>query len=119
MAEFGIFAKDLLCKVTIEPTHREKVTSIPCSIGFKQKDGSWVNEFVDVLLFKDNLGLGGEINKGDKIKVTGRMNLSEYKDKKKWSIFADYIFNETVRDDVKQGADLCTDGTPLDDGVPF
>lgn len=91
MSDFGVFAQDLLCKVTIEPTHREKVTSIPCSVGFKQKDGEWVNEFMDVLLFKKTFHLDDGIQKGDKIKVSGRMNLSEYEGKKKWSIYADKL----------------------------
>jgi hypothetical protein len=108
MNDFGIFAKDLMCKVTLEPTHRETVTSIPCSVGFKQKDGTWVNEFMDVVLFKDNFGLDDGIQKGDKIKVSGRMNLSEYKEKKKWSIFADEI-----KTDKKQ------ESAPLDDDIPY
>jgi hypothetical protein len=112
MSEFGIFAKDLLCKVTIEPTHRETVTSIPCSIGFKQKDGTWVNEFVDVLLFQKNFSLDTGIQKGDRIKVSGRMNLSEYKDKKKWSIFADEIDTGNSQQD--------SGNAPLDDNqIPF
>jgi hypothetical protein len=110
MSEFGIFAKDLICKVTIEPTHRERAISIPCSIGFKQKDGKWVNEFVDVLLFEKTFDLDDGIHKGEKIKVSGRMNLSEYNGKKKWSIYADKIETDRGTSDPQQA--------PLED-VPF
>jgi hypothetical protein len=115
MPEFGIFAKDLMCKVTIEPTRKDKVINIPCGIGFKQKDGTWVNEFVEVVLFAPNFHMDTGIKKGDKIKVSGRMNLSEYKDKKKWSIFADEIKTEGQQD----SGQAPLDDVPLDGEIPF
>jgi single-stranded DNA-binding protein len=92
--KFGLFAINQNVKVTQDPKIFDKIAKIPCSMGFKDKAGKWVNEWVDVICFKKEQADG--IAKGDKIKVTGRLNLSEYENKKgekvkSWQILVDEI----------------------------
>ena len=92
---FGIFAENLNVKVTNDPKVSEKVTRIPCSMGFKDKKADkWVNEWVDVVVFDKSLSEG--IVKGDRLKVSGRLTLSEWTDKqgntkKSWSILVEEL----------------------------
>lgn len=90
--KFGIFAIELRLKVTNEVKTAGKVLIIPCSMGFKQQDATWVNEWVDVTIFSgDVYEKAQQISKGDQITVTGRMNLRAYKGKTSWSILCDNL----------------------------
>ena len=87
--KFGIYAINLWVKVTNNHRRAGKLVVVPGQMGFKQRDGSWVNEWVDVILFEN---LQDEIpEKGERIQVSGRMDLSEWKEKKQWRIYADSI----------------------------
>jgi len=96
MEEFGIFAKQLKVKVSNAVKKFDKVWKIPCSVGFRQQDKSYVNEWVDLIVF-DNLFQDCElIEKGDMLTVFGRLNLQEYTDKqgqkkKSWQILCSEI----------------------------
>ena len=82
MEEFGIYAKQLKCKVTNAIKKFDRAWRIPCSIGFKQQDKTYVNEWMDVIVFQDLIPKCELIEKGDTITVFGRLTLSEYTDKK-------------------------------------
>lgn len=87
MSDFGIFAQDLRLKVTNEVKQAGRILIIPCQMGFKQKDGSWVNDWLDVVVFEgDNYEKAKSIGKGDKITVSGRMTMKEYNQKKSWQV---------------------------------
>jgi len=93
--KFGIFAVNLNCKSTGEVKKYDKMRKISSAIGFKQKDGTWVNEWLDLVIFDTDIDLEG-VGKGDRLKVNGRMSLSEYTNKagekkKSWSCFCDSI----------------------------
>ena len=92
--KFGLFAINFNVKVTQEPKEFANMIKIPCSMGFKSKDGFWVNEWISVLVFDKSLSEG--IVKGDRIKVSGRVVLTEWvnktaEKKKEWTCFADEI----------------------------
>lgn len=82
MEEFGIFAKQLKVKVTNAIKKFDKVWRIPCSMGFRQQDKTYVNEWVDLVVFSDLFDTCEGIEKGDQLTVFGRLTLSEYTDKK-------------------------------------
>jgi len=93
--KFGLFAINLYCKVTQDIKQFDKMRKIPSSIGFRQKDGTWVNEWLDLVIFDKDIDLEG-IAKGSKLKVTGRISLSEWTNKagekkKQWSCFCDEV----------------------------
>jgi hypothetical protein len=93
--KFGLFAINLNCKVTNDVKKFEKMAKIPCSIGFKNKDNTWVNEWVDLIIFDTGMDIS-DIAKGDKLKVSGRMSLGEWTNKagekkKSWSLFVDEL----------------------------
>ena len=93
--KFGLFAINLNCKVTQEVKIFDKMRKLSSSIGFKQKDGTWVNEWLDLVIFDKDIDLEG-IKKGDRLKVTGRFSLSEWTNKtgekkKQWSCFCDEV----------------------------
>jgi hypothetical protein len=116
MDEFGIFAKQLKVKVTNAIKKFDKVWRIPCSMGFRQQDKTYVNEWIDLVVFSDLFDTCEGIEKGDYLTVFGRLNLSEYADKKgdkkkSWSI----LCNE-IRTDKPKGQDR--EQPPLTD-VPF
>lgn len=97
--EFGIFAKNILAKVTNQVSKFDKFYKIPVSIGFKGKDGQWVNEFFDIVVFGDLFSSAELIEKGDKIKVSGRVQLNKWTDKtggerKSWQILASEIITD-------------------------
>jgi single-stranded DNA-binding protein len=92
MSDFGVFARDLRLRVTNNIKQAGKIIIIPCSMGFKQQDGTWINEFIDVIVF------GGAFyqyalfaEKGDQITVNGRMVIKQYKEKKSWQINSEDI----------------------------
>lgn len=94
--EFGFYARNALLKVTNEVFKSESLWKIPCSMWFKQRDKTYVNEWVDVLVFPDLFKDAENIQKGDKIKVFGRLTLSEWtsksgEKKKTWQILASEI----------------------------
>lgn len=82
MEEFGIFAKQLKVKVTNAIKKFDKVWRIPCSMGFRQQDKTYVNEWVDLVVFSDLFDTCEGIEKGDYLTVFGRLTLTEYTDKK-------------------------------------
>jgi single-stranded DNA-binding protein len=97
MADFGIFAQDLRLKVTNDVKSAGKILIVPCSMGFKQKDNSWVNEWVDVVVFEGEYYKPAiALNKGDRITVNGRMIMKQYNDKKSWQVLCDRF--ETTED---------------------
>jgi single-stranded DNA-binding protein len=88
--KFGIFAQDLKIRVTNNIKQAGKVTIIPCSMGFQQQDKTYANEWVDVKVFAGQFqDLAIAVQKGDQIKVNGRMTMSQYNDKKSWQILCD------------------------------
>ena len=116
MADFGIFAQDMMLKVTNTIYRADNFWKIPCSAGFKQRDKNYVNEWFDVLVFSDNFQKADLIEKGDKIKVSGRVNLTEWADKtgnkkKSWQILA-----SDIRTDKPQGEDR---PKTTQDDIPF
>jgi len=101
MNDFGIFAKDQLAKVTMDTGKYGKIIKVPVSIGWKNKD-VWTNEFFDVIVFEKLWPVAETISKGDKIKVSGRLQLSEWTNKtgttkKQWSILADELSVEGAK----------------------
>ena len=82
MDEFGIFAKQLKVKVSNAVKKFDKVWRIPCSMGFKQSDKTYVNEWIDLVVFQDLIPECEGIEKGDQLTVFGRLTLTEWSDKK-------------------------------------
>jgi len=116
MDEFGIFAKQLKVKVTNAIKKFDRAWRIPCSMGFKQQDKTYVNEWIDLVVFSDLFDTCEGIEKGDILTVFGRLTLTEWADKKgdtkkSWSILC-----SEVRTDKPQGADR--EQPPIDQ-VPF
>jgi single-stranded DNA-binding protein len=93
--KFGIFAVNQKLKVTNDIKDAGKVLIIPCSMGFRQQDKTWVNEWVDVVVFNGmNHEIAKGIRKGDHITVSGRLMMKEYNSKKSWQILADELSGE-------------------------
>ena len=116
MDEFGFMAKQVKVKVTNAVKKFDKVWRIPCSMGFKQQDKTYVNEWVDLVVFSDLFETCEGIEKGDQLTVFGRLTLSEYTDKqgekkKSWSILC-----SEIRTDKPKAVDY--EQPPLTD-VPF
>lgn len=116
MEEFGIYAKQLKVKVTNAIKKFDKVWRIPCSMGFRQQDKTYVNEWIDLVVFSDLFQDCEGIEKGDYLTVFGRLTLSEYTDKqgdkkKSWSILC-----SEIRTDKPKGQDR--EQPPLED-IPF
>ncbi len=82
MEEFGLFAKQLKVKVTNEIKKFDRAWRIPCSMGFRQQDKTYVNEWIDLVVFQDLIPQCEGIEKGDYLTVFGRLTLTEYTDKK-------------------------------------
>ena len=113
--DFGIFAKDLRLKVTNNVKQAGKVIIIPCQMGFKQQDGSWVNEWVDLVVFQGgNYTPAMSVIKGDSITVNGRMVLKSWNDKKSWNILCDGLI---VPNAAQSGG--TQSGGSQDSDVPF
>ena len=96
MEEFGIFAKQLKVMVTNDVKKYEKLWVIPCSMGFKRQDKTYVNEWIALVVFQDLIPQCEGIEKGDYLTVFGRLTLSEYTDKKgdkkkSWSMLCSKI----------------------------
>lgn len=99
--KFGLFAINLNVKCTQGPKIFDKIAKVPCSMGFKDKTGKWTNEWVDVICFQKEIAEG--VTKGDMIKVTGRLNLTEYENKKgekvkSWQILVDELEKKKLTD---------------------
>ena len=95
MDRFGIYMEDQRCKVTNVTKDMNFGTIVPCSVGFKQKDGSWVNLWVDVMV-TNKTSVSIPLQKGDAFKCWGRMAHSEWiKDDgtkiPQWTCWADRI----------------------------
>lgn len=96
MSDFGLFAKDVNCFVTRNSRAVGKVLSVPVSIGFKQRDGKYANEFFDLVVFE---GLQSEVQgleKGCRLKVSGRVTMETWTDreggeKKTWKVLVDSL----------------------------
>lgn len=92
---FGIFMEDLRCKVTNDPKEKNFGTIVPCSLGFKQKDDTWANLWVDVMVTQKTT-INIPLQKGDAFKCWGRLSYSEWvkNDGTKvpqWSCWADKV----------------------------
>jgi single-stranded DNA-binding protein len=110
--DFGIFAKDLRLKVTNNVRQAGKVIIIPCQMGFKQQDGSWVNEWVDLVVFQGgNYTPAMSVIKGETITVNGRMVMKSWNDKKSWNILCDDL--------LVPNAGVTQSGGSQDSDVPF
>jgi single-stranded DNA-binding protein len=118
MAEkFGIYAVNLKLKVTNNPKVLAKVVIIPCSMGFQQQDKTWVNEWIDVVVFAGELyGQAQKITKGDQITVGGRLSMKEYNGKKSWQILADSLGGQVASDGRGPDEDVGLDDMPE---IPF
>jgi len=105
-------ADDLWVKVTNEPRQAGSMTVVPGSMGFKQRDGKYINEWIDVLI-TDKTAHDGTPSKGDRISVTGRVDCGEYNGKKQWKVWADKVS--------AQGEPKQADAGPLPDDtdIPF
>jgi single-stranded DNA-binding protein len=100
MSAFGFLAENAKVKVTNEVKRKDTIVIIPCQMGFKQKDGKYAHEWVDVMLYGSDMPKAEGIKKGDKIFVWGRMHLNEYNDKKSWQIWASDILKEEKETDI-------------------
>lgn len=108
--DFGIMAVNQRAKVTMEPRERGTIISIPTSIGFRQQDKTWVNQFFDLLVRDDSLKeIARTIKKGDNITFNGNMSASKYNDKVSFSFWVDELIPE-VKPETQQ---------PPTDDVPF
>lgn len=88
--KFGIYAANQRLKVTNDVKPAGKVLIIPCSMGFKQKDGTWVNEWIDVVVFEGEAhDTAQSVKKGDQITVNGRLTMKSWNDKKSWQILCE------------------------------
>ena len=76
--KWGFFAVNVKMKVTNDIKDFPTMCKIPCSVGFRQKDKTYVNEWVDVLLNHDQEEMTQGIKKGSMIEVCGHLNVSEY-----------------------------------------
>jgi hypothetical protein len=115
MEEFGIFAKQLKVKVSNAIKKFDRAWRIPCSMGFRQQDKTYVNEWVDLVVFQDLIPQCEGIEKGDYLTVFGRLTLTEWTDKqgdkkKSWQILC-----SEIRSDKKP---VEREQVPLD-SVPF
>ena len=77
---FGFHAHDVRCFVTNPPREAGSITIVPVSIGFKQRDGSWMNVFFDLKCFNDTKGRANQLQKKDRVEVSGRLEYSEWTD---------------------------------------
>lgn len=94
--KFGIYAINQRLKVTNDVKSAGKVLIIPCQIGFKQQDKTWLNEWIDVVVFDgEHSDTAQSVKKGDQITVNGRMTLKSWNDKKSWQILCEDL---TVND---------------------
>lgn len=116
MSKIGFYAEQAPLKVTQAPKVFERMVKVPCQMGFKNGD-TWTNEWVDVLLTKDLMKFADGIEKGDKLNVWGRMELTTYKDKKSWNIWASEI-EMREKKETKDVPDNVPEQPPLQD-VPF
>lgn len=94
--KFGVHAINQRCFVTNEPKIFDNFAIIPASIGFKQRDGSWKNVFVDLKCFKENIAVARTIRKKQQVTVNGRLEFSEWEDKQgqlrpQWAILVETL----------------------------
>jgi single-stranded DNA-binding protein len=88
--KFGIYAVNQRLKVTNDVKAAGKVLIIPCSMGFKQQDGKWVNEWIDAVVFEgEHYETAQSVQKGNQITVNGRLTLKSWNDKKSWQILCE------------------------------
>jgi hypothetical protein len=116
MEEFGIFAKQLKVKVSNAVKKFDKVWRIPCSMGFKQQDKTYVNEWVDLVVFSDLFQDCEGIEKGDYLTVFGRLTLTEWSDKKGDKKKSWQILCSEIRTDKPKAVDR--EQPPLEE-IPF
>jgi single-stranded DNA-binding protein len=74
----------------------DRFVRVRVSAGFKQKDGTWLNEWFDVVCFDDTKDIVKGVLKGDRLQVNGRLQLGEWETKtgekrKQWSILASKV----------------------------
>lgn len=115
---FGIRAENIRCFVTSEPRTHAKLARVPVSVGFKQFDGSYYNQFFTILLFKDMIHLVEKVKKGDRVEVSGNVTINFWKDNNgeehlQWQILANE-FNG-----VGQSGVASAPSTVNEDDVPF
>lgn len=111
MSDFGFLATNAKVKVTNEVKKKDTIAIIPCQMWFKQKDGKYIYEWVDVMLYGSDMSKAEGISKGDKIYVWGRMHINEYNNKKSWQIWASDVLKENKEPD--------TQTSNSDDDIPF
>ena len=110
MSDFGIFAQDQILKVTNDVKRFDRVHRVPCQIGFKDRQsGKWANEWMEVIAFTDLFDVTDKILKGDKVTVSGRVNMREWEGKKSWEILANRIEIAGQGQPTPQGANHETD----------
>lgn len=113
MDNFGIFMKDMRLKVTSGPRQTPKMTILPCQMGFND-NGTWYNVWVSVLVTsRTNAQIVA--NRGDIIKVSGRMDYKEYQSKPQWSVWADSVepYGQQVREPFNGGNNGNMDDMPF------
>ena len=91
MNDFGVIAKALRVRVVGESKAFPTCVKVPCSMGFRQRDKSFVNEWVSVFLGPESSSLVNNLKKGDMIEASGNMYLSEYKGAKSWCLNAEEV----------------------------
>jgi len=88
----GLMAVNLRVKVTNEPKVIDRgnlYAVVPGQIGFKQRDKSYINEWIDVLL--SSAQAESLPSKGDIIYVDGQVTCEEYQGKKQWKVWAESV----------------------------
>lgn len=124
---FGLFMEAMLCKVTNEPRQFQNMSKIPCSIGFKNKEGFWTNVWIDVLVTNTTDWNGVLPTKGASVKVWGRVDCSTWKrndgtEEQQWSVWADIVETQGAANNYTQQPqrEPFAGGDPNNvDSVPF
>ena len=122
MAIFGLYAHDLRVKVTREPATVGSWLKVGGQIGYKQKDGSYINRWVEVWF---PAATAPTISKGDVLKVSGRYTETEreYQGKKfeNRHIWAENTTAQQSQSESEQPkrADMADQGSKAMDDVPF
>ena len=94
--KYGFYATDVYAKITDTIRESGKVKRVPVVIGFKQYDATWVNKYFTIVVFEKNFEIIENMGKGDRVKVSGRVTVSNWTNKEgetkeQWSILADEI----------------------------
>jgi len=93
---WGFRAIDVRGFVANEPRVLGGVTFLPVSVGFKQRDGTWLNTFLDLKCFKELADKAAGMSKKDRLTFSGRMEYSEWQDKQgnkrpQWAVLVDEL----------------------------